>query len=684
MSKRPPHIGTSPPLREAIASLTGTACYADDVRPEDCLYLAFARSVEPSGQMTLDISGAQALGAQVYVAADLGTVGTLSVNPVIELHAQTPFPLFADGIVQSVGQPVAAVLADSPNAAAIAAEAIQIDIDANTADKILIASAAWDTGDVEAAFKDATHIVEVQVQHARLAPSPMEPRTITVIYDAGKLTIYHATQTPHRTRSELAKILTLDPASIRVIAQHVGGAFGMKASLYPEEVFAVWAALNHRRSIKWTATRSEDFLSATQGRGIESHGQLAIAADGTLLALKAQIAAPLGHWLPNSALIPAWNAARILPGGYLLKNVQISTQATSEPLAPTGIYRGAGRPEAAILMEQLIDKAAHALGRDPMELRLQNLTPPLDTPHETATGNILDSGDYRALLTALKPAYRDACTWRDTTRSNGTLAGVGLAFYLEPSGNGYESARVTLNADGTAHIASGSSDQGQGRATTLAQIAADTLNLAIDKITVTFADTDTSPTGIGALASRSTAIGGSAIKSACEQVKTQHLPATVETRYENQGQAWGYGAYLVAVEIDRDTGALTFQTVRCIDDAGTLINPALVEGQIRGGFAQGFGEAVMERIVYDEDGQLLTGSFMDYALPRAADMPDLEIDTHQTPSPFNLLGAKGVGEAGTIGGPPAILSAAQDAIGVTDLQMPLTPFRVWQAIQDKT
>jgi len=332
-------------------------------------------------------------------------------------------------------------------------------------------------------------------------------------------------------------------------------------------------------------------------------------------------------------------------------------------------------------MERLLDKAALALHRDPLDLRLQNLRQPGKPP----TGNTLDSGDYAAALKAIKPAYQAAKTWRDRRRAAGAKASVGLSFYLEPSGAGFESARVTLNEDGTAHIASGSSDQGQGREVTLRKIAAQTLNLAQNKITVTFADTATAPTGIGALASRSTAIGGSAVKAACEaalQGGDEH-PLTREVKYENQGQAWGFGVYLIALEVD-DTGTLHIHKAHCIDDAGTLISPAHAHGQILGGFAQGFGEATMEQIIYDDDHQLLTGSFMDYALPRAKDVPPLTIETQQTPSPTNLLGAKGIGEAGTIGAPPAILAATQDAIGVHNLQMPLSPFRVWQAMKDAT
>jgi carbon-monoxide dehydrogenase large subunit len=295
-----------------------------------------------------------------------------------------------------------------------------------------------------------------------------------------------------------------------------------------------------------------------------------------------------------------------------------------------------------------------------------------------------------ALLQAASGPYAAFCAERDGVRGAGRIAGVGLAFCLEPSGAGWESARVTLRADGSVLVASGSSSQGQGRETSYAQIAADALGVGADRIEVLAGDTGTCPEGIGALASRSTAIGGSAVLEACREAATRRdageaLPITVETRYENLGQAWGAGVYLALVEIDAESGAMTVLKAHAISDAGLIVNPLLVEGQMQGGFAQGLGEAVMENLVLDDTGQLLTGSFMDYAMPRATDVPHLSLAKMVSPSPMNSLGAKGVGEAGTIGAPIAILNAAHDALrplGVTELQMPLTPARIWRAMQD--
>ena len=311
-------------------------------------------------------------------------------------------------------------------------------------------------------------------------------------------------------------------------------------------------------------------------------------------------------------------------------------------------------------------------------------------PHSLPSGDILDSGYYSAALDRLRDVtnYNALIQTRDQRRYSGAITGIGLAFCLEPSGSGFESARVTLDEQGHLHISSGSSSQGHNRTRAYARIASGVLAIPPDQISVTFGDTATAPAGIGAVASRSTAIGGSAVHDACHQIKAQrdsgqNAPLHADIRYENKGQAWGYGAYLVVLDIDPDTGAITLERAVCVDDAGTIIDHASVTGQLIGGFAQGLGEALLEQIHYDETGQLLTGSFMDYAMPRATDMPPITIHNMQTPSPMNSLGAKGVGEAGTIGAPIAILNAAMDALaplGITDLDMPLTPCKIWHAL----
>jgi carbon-monoxide dehydrogenase large subunit len=345
-------------------------------------------------------------------------------------------------------------------------------------------------------------------------------------------------------------------------------------------------------------------------------------------------------------------------------------------------------------MERLIDEAAATIGIDPLDLRLRNLLEPRELPCKTPTGNTLDSGRYSEAVEHLKKAadYPALIANRDRRRAEGELSGVGVAFYIEPCGVGWETARVTMNPDGTVLAATGGSTQGHGRETTLAQIVADRLVVAMDAISVVHGDTETCPAGIGALASRSTAIGGSAMMSACDELLIMlqdagdiREPITAEVKYENDGEAWGYGCYIVCLSVDASTGVPTIDSAFCVDDVGMIVNSMIVDGQIMGGFAQGVGEALLEQVIYDDDGQLLTGSFTDYALPRADDVPDLLISKLSTPSPFNALGAKGVGEAGTIGAPAAILNAAIDALrplGVSELQMPLTSEKLWRAIRD--
>jgi carbon-monoxide dehydrogenase large subunit len=698
-SSQQPQIGRPLRRREDLRLVTGAGCYVADVPLQDPLHVAFVRSPVPGGRIAdcetrgaFDMPGVE----QVVCAADLGELGRLSINPVLEPFGSAPFPVLAGDRVSAVGQPVAAVLASAPAEALDACDAVMVEIDDDDDAGAEPAGfrGGWSSGDCEAAMGAAAHRVTVTVDHPRLAPVSLEPRGIAVAYhdESDSVTVWLSTQTPHRARRELSRILSVAPERIAVVAPDVGGAFGMKASLYPEDVLCVWAALRFKRAIRWISSRGEDFLSASHGRGATSHATLGVDADGRFLALKARVDAPLGHWLPNSAAIPAWNAGRILPSGYRVAAVDIVTRAEVSNTAAVGIYRGAGRPEANCLMERLVDAAAAATGLDPLEIRRRNLVEETAFPHEGPTGIVLDSGRYAELLDHLEretdyDARRAEVAAR---RARGEVVGLGVAFYIEPCGTGWESARVTLNADGTALVAFGGSTQGHGRETALAQIAADALGLAPEAVEVVCGSTADCPTGIGALASRSTAIGGSAVLEACEAVLAridagadEGAPVTEEVVYEAAGEAWGYGAYLVQIAIDPETGDPTLEHVACVDDAGTVVNPMLVEGQIRGGFAQGLGEALMERLVYDGDGQLVTGSLMDYALPRASDIPAFSISKMETRSPNNPLGAKGVGEAGTIGAPAAILNAAIDALrphGVRDLAMPLTSETLWRAL----
>ena len=721
--------------------LIGAGRFVDDIRPDACLHLDFLRSAHAAGDIVrLDVMAArQSSGVvAVFTGADVADLGSASVNALLPDIRSPRFPVLAQGQVDAVGQPIVAVVAQGQVQARDAIERVDIDIAARPIAAAVPPAPAiahrWTSGDVEAAFAAAVTVARVRVEHARVAPTALEPRASLAVWEpAGDgLTVWLSTQTPHRARLDLAQILGLPADRIRIIAPDVGGAFGGKASIYPEEAMVAWAAMRLGRPVKWCATRSDDLLAATHGRGATTVGELALDAEGRMLGLRAHLAFPLGHWLPYSAAAPGRNAGRILPGPYRIPATDVALQATPANTAAVNIYRGAGRPEAAMLMERLVDEAARVLSLDPVEARRRNLLAPDVFPFRAPSGAVLDSGDYPALL-------RTACTradyptlrrQRQERRSRGEIVGLGLALYVEPCGEGWESAVVSLANDGRIIAATGSSAQGQGRETAYAQIVADALAVPFDRVVVKAGDTGVTPRGIGALASRSTAIGGSAMLRAAQafaasarraaaerlqcpehgvvavtdgfvalqgdgqQITWQALAGSLMDEggavlsesvvFHADGEAWSSGCCVVAVRIDRDTGVPTVEQLTWVDDAGIVINPMLVDGQLVGGMAQGIGEALLERLVYDDDGQLLTGSLMDYAVPRAADIPAVDIHKLVTPSPANALGAKGVGEAGCIGVPAAIVNAVVDALspfGVTHLDMPLTSQKIWRAMQ---
>lgn len=735
------------PLRrfEDARLLTGKGQFVDDLRLPETLFIEFARSNHARALIVgLNTTDAENMPGVVAVlrAPEPGTLGHAAVNRILPDMRMLPFPVLPVAEINAVGQPIAAVVATRASIAADAAALIEAELEPVPLweDEEPVYRHEWKAGDAAGAFAKAAHVVHVTIAHERLAPSPLEPRAAMAFWDEGAqmLNVWLSTQTPHRARGDLAAILNLSERKIRVIAPDVGGAFGGKASLFPEDALVALASLKLKRPVKWRGSRTEDFLSGTQGRGATITGELALDRAGKFLGLRAKLDYPLGHWLPYSAAVPGKNAARCLPGPYVCDHVDVVLEGRAENTAAVGIYRGAGRPEAAMLMERLADKAALTLGLDPAEIRRRNLVPADAFPYRTATGSVLDSGDYPRLLEMAKQkaAYDDALRGRDIRRAVGEVCGIGIAVYTEPCGHGWESADVRLDANGTIVAASGSSAQGQGRETAYAQIVADVLRMPPERIAVDHGDTASCPAGIGALASRSTPIGGSALLQAAEQFREKArrcaarllqadpeelalTEAGFETAipvrralswrdlarvaqadaeiasefgtgfrtkvvYEAEGEAWSSGCVIAQVTIDGDTGVLSVDRIVWVDDAGTIVNPILAQGQMIGGLAQGVGEALLERIVYDEDGQLVTASFMDYAIPRAVHIPELMFGKIETPSPFNVLGAKGIGEAGCVGVPAAIVNAAVDALkpfGVTHLDMPLTGEKLWSAMQ---
>jgi carbon-monoxide dehydrogenase large subunit len=599
---------------------------------------------------------------------------------------------------------------------------------------------AWRVGDVAGAITRAARVARLHVRQPRLSAVAMEPRSVLASYDSihDELTVWTSTQAPFRVRSEIAACLDFNESRIRVIAPDVGGGFGVKGSPYGEDVLLAWLARRLRRPVKWIATRGEDFAVTHHGRGGEAEGELAVDAQGRILGVRARIVFPLGSELVFSGAVPPANHGRTLPGAYVVPAVDIETSGTYTTTMSTGPYRGAGRPEGIFLIERLLDEAARALGLDPADVRRRNFIPADAFPYRTPTGCVYDSGDYAAgFEQALKLAeYEQLREQQRAGRQRGEVLGVGLAAYVEPAALGWESGSVRVERTGAVTVVTGSSAHGQGHETTWSQIVADVLGVEPGQVVVHHGDTHGAPQGFGTFGSRSTALGGSAVFRAATDVRAKGrriaanmleaaaadvvgvpggfqvkgapakrltwarvadaayrganlgpgddpgLDATVF--FKAEAETWSFGTCVATVAIDRDTGHVRLTRLVWVDDAGTIVNPLLAEGQLHGAYAQGAGQALLEGIVYDRDGQLLTATLMDYALPRLGDFPEPELGKSVTPTPRNPLGAKGLGEAGCIAVPPAVVNAVVDALapfGCTHLDMPITAEKVWRVLR---
>jgi carbon-monoxide dehydrogenase large subunit len=685
----------------------------------------------------------------------------MPLNRVIKDIKVPPHPILADDVVRVVGMPVAAVVADTPAHARDAAQLVEVEYeplpavtDAEAAlkpgaplvhpelgtNKAL--SYASSAGDVRAAFTLAAQIVKLRVAHSRLSGVTLEPRGVLARFDPAtqELTVWISTQSPFRVRADLATALNFPEPKLRVIAPEVGGGFGVKGALYREDVVTAFLAMKLGRPVKWVASRSEDLLTTFQGRGAVAEAEMALAKDGRVTGLRVKIVYNLGAHLVLNAAIPPYRHAVLVPGAYRIENVEVESVGALTNTASTGPYRGAGRPEAAYLIERLLDEAARALNLDPAEIRRRNFIKPEEFPYRSPTGLQYDSGEYeksldKALGLIDYPRFREE---QKSARARGELLGIGLATYIEPTGMGWESGLIRIERNGAVTAITGSSAHGQGHETSFSQIVADALGVHPQEITVRHGDTLGGPPGIGTFGSRSTGLGGGALVKASHEVREKgrrlaahmleaavedviavpggfHVVGVPERRVkwrqvadlaykgvelpqgENPGleatiffqpgrEMFSFGAAVAVVRVDRETGAITIERLVAVDDCGNIINPLLVEGQIHGGLAQGIGQAMLEGIVYDENGQLLTGTLMEYAVPRADDMPPLVVDKTTTPTPLNPLGAKGVGEAGAIAAPPAIVNAVIDALaplGITHLDMPLTSEKIWHAIHGK-
>jgi aerobic carbon-monoxide dehydrogenase large subunit len=776
-------IGQSVLRKEDARFLTGTGQYTDDVSMPRQTHAYFLRSPHAHAAIrSIDVVKAKALPGvvDIFTGADLTGVNGLPCGWLItgsdgKPMNEPPHPVLAQGKVRYVGDAVALVIAETVDQAKDAAEAIVVDYDVlpavvNVVDALQSGAPqlheqapgnkcyTWALGDrsaVEAAFAKAAHVTKLDIVNNRLVPNAIEPRAALASYNRADdaYTLYVTSQNPHVERLLMtAFVLGLPEHKVRVIAPDVGGGFGSKIYLYAEETAMVWASKRVNRPIKWVAERSESFLTDAHGRDHVTHAELALDKDGKFLALRVQTTANMGAYLSTFAsCIPTILYATLLAGQYTTPAIWCEVTAAFTNTAPVDAYRGAGRPEAAYVVERIVHQAAVEMGIPQDELRRRNFI--REFPYQTPVALNYDIGNYdQTLDAAMKMA--DVAGFgarRDESQKRGKLRGLGYAAYIEACGLApsnvagalgaraglFEAGEVRVHPTGSVTVFTGSHSHGQGHETTFAQIVAARLGVPVDNVSVVHGDTGRVPFGMGTYGSRSLAVGGTAIVKALDKIVAKgrkiaaHLLEAAETDiefkdgkfsvagtdrsktfaeialtayvphnyplatlepglnetafYDPTNFTYPAGTHICEVEIDPDTGVVEVAAFTACDDFGTIVNPMIVAGQVHGGVAQGLGQALLEHCVYDRDsGQLLTGSMMDYALPRADDLPSFTVDTKVTPCTHNPLGAKGCGEAGAIGAPAAMMNAVMDAlsgVGVTHLDMPASPQRVWSAIR---
>jgi carbon-monoxide dehydrogenase large subunit len=745
--------------------LTGKGQFIDD-RPEDgALWLHVLRSPHAHAKIiSVDVKAAVAMpGVQaVYTGADLvaddiGTIPTLLVFPRPDGSPMTAPPrrLLAHELVRFAGEPVAAVVATSRVAAQTAAEAIAIEYEVlpsvvdplaatkpgapvvwqGAPDNIAAVMSYGDAAAVEAAFANAAHQISLDVVSQRLVPSAMEPRSTIAEVDkkSGRLILHTQSQTPGSTRDILAEAVLKRPKeSIRVLVGDIGGGFGHKTSLYPEDGLVAYAAVKLARKVRWRGERSDEFVGGTHGRDLTSMAEFALDARGRVQAYRVRSVGGTGAYLSGAGtIIPLVLGPFVQSGVYDLPLVHYEVKAVMTHTAPVGAYRGAGRPEGVFIVERLMDAAARQIGIDPRAIRKVNYIKPAQLPYSNPVGQVYDSGAFAHMLErACQLADWDGfAARRKAARKNGLLYGRGLTSYIEWTGGRAHTEKVSLHAtaEGRIILHSGTQAMGQGLQTTYTQMVADSLGIAMDKIDVVQGDTDLA-TGFGSVGSRSLFVGGTAVAvstndliAKAREKASQLLEASVEdieyhsgwlgvvgtdkqiglfeiakqqrgarlsvdSEGEVDGPSWPNGTHICEVEIDPETGVTRVLRYTTVDDVGIAVNPMLVKGQVHGGVAQGIGQALYEGVSYDAEGQLLSASYQDYCVPRADDIPPIKVTLDDSaPCRTNPLGAKGCGESGAIGGPPCIVNGVMDALselGIKTLQTPLTPMKVWQAIRD--
>jgi len=752
----PPVFGASVRRVEDPRLIRGAGRYVDDVQPADCLHAVFARSHLAHATIArLDLEAAKNAPGVVaaWSAADFEDLEPLEIEAPVD---NTPLParrVLAAGRTRYVGEAVAMLVAESRELAVDALERIDLELDPLPVVTDMEGALAKDAallypefgtnlafgkeskhGQVKRAFDRAAVLVKERLINQRLIPSALEPRGALAWIDNGRLTIELSSQSAYGVRDAVAASLRIDEADVRVIVEDVGGGFGSKGGCVGEEIAVAAAARRLNRPVKWIEERSENCAGTWHGRGQVQDVELAAQRDGTVLAVRSQVLADMGaHLEPYSAFVPTV-VAELQTGCYRIPASQSTLRAVYTNATPTGPYRGAGRPEAAFLIERMMDRLAGELDLDPVEVRLRNFVRPSDFPYTNAAGSTYDSGNYQASLKRLVeladyPGLRRA---QRTAREGGRLQGIGISTYVEEAaGFAEDRATVRLEPDGTITVITGSTPHGQGHQTTWAQLAADAFGLPFDKVRVLYGDTDQPAYAVGTFGSRSAAISGAAVHEGAVRLKrkvralaaaafeaatadivvtdgrvhvrgvpTRFMTLTdiaewaasadrkdelaVRASFDPPDTVFPFGAHLAYVEVDAETGSVKLLRYVAVDDCGPVINPMIVDGQLHGAIAQGVAQALYEGVVYDRDGQLLTGNLTTYLLPTAADLPEFETDRTETPTPHNPMGVKGIGEGGTTGSTPAVVNAVMDALrplGIHQLDMPLTPFRIWGAIQ---
>ena len=780
--QNPSGIGAAVKRKEDFRFLTGQGRYTDDINRPGQTHAYILRSAQ--AHAAIKVNTAKAKKADGVVAVFTGEdmqVGSIPCGWQVDSSDGTPMrepehPPLAKGVVRHVGDQIAVVIAESLQQARDAAELIGVKYDkkpavvnmaeaekgkthVHTALKSNVAY-DWEIGErkaIDDAIKGAAHVTTLKIRNNRLVPNAIEPRAAIGEFDTAtdSYTLYTTSQNPHVIRLLMgAFVLSIPEHKLRVVAPDVGGGFGSKIYHYAEEAICTWASKQIGRPVKWTADRSEAFISDAHGRDHMTTASLALDKNGKFLALKVETMANMGAYLSTFAsCVPTYLYATLLAGVYTTPLIYCNVKAIYTNTVPVDAYRGAGRPEASYLIERLVDTAARETGLGQEEIRRKNFIPPNAFPYQTPVALQYDSGDYVATLdTAAKIAdVKGFAARKAKAAKRGLLRGLGYSTYLEACGIApsavvgslgaraglFECAEVRVHPTGSVTVFTGSHSHGQGHETTFAQLVSEKLGIDIDQIEISHGDTANIPFGMGTYGSRSLAVGGEAIVKAMEKIVVKatkiaaHIMETKEkdvdfkdgifnAKGSNKSMAFAEialaayvphnyphdelepgldekafydpanftypgGTHICEVEIDPATGVVEVVNMTAVDDVGRVINPMIVEGQVHGGLAQGIGQALLENCVYDDTGQILSGSYMDYTMPRADDMPSFAVDQETTLCQHNSLGVKGCGEVGAIGSPPAVINAVVDALydeGVRDIDMPATPSKVWKAIRD--